>query len=33
MHDCAIWPGLSEDHLAIECCGDELDQPGSTLGE
>src|SRR5438874_3217041 len=26
VHDCAIWPGLAEGQLAVECCGDELNQ-------
>jgi hypothetical protein len=33
VHDCAIWPGFAESHLAAECCGDELNQLRSALSE
>jgi hypothetical protein len=33
MHDCAIWPFLLEDQLALERHGDEINQPYGALGE
>ena len=33
VHDCAIRALLVGDQLALECCGDELDQPRCALGE
>src|SRR5437667_50997 len=33
MHNCAIWALLLEDHLALKCCRDELNQPCGSFGE